>query len=217
MPAKIRLARRGRKKRPFYHIVIADVRAPRDGKFIDSIGSYNPMTKPATIDLDRDKAYEWLMKGAQPTDTVNAILRFKGVLYKKHLQRGVAKGALTQEVADQKLQEWIDAKEAKVEARFEETRKEKEAFLKMVSGAAKPAKMKAAAAEDAAAFRADSEEAPAAEVEAPAVEEAAPVVEAAAEVVEEVAAPAAEVVAEAEAPATPEADAPAADAPAKDA
>ncbi len=210
MPARIRLARRGRRKRPFYHIVVADVRAPRDGKFIDSIGSYNPMTKPATIDIDRDKAYDWLMKGAQPTDTVNAILRFKGVLYKKHLQRGVAKGAMTQEVADQKLQEWIDAKEAKVAARFEETRKEKEDFLKMVSGAAKPAKMKAAAAEDAAAFRADAEDAPAAEDAAPVAEaEAAPeAVEAAAPVVEA----AAEVVAEAEAPAAPEADAPAADA-----
>ena len=210
MPARIRLARRGRRKRPFYHIVVADVRAPRDGKFIDSIGSYNPMTKPATIDIDRDKAYDWLMKGAQPTDTVNAILRFKGVLYKKHLQRGVAKGAMTQEVADQKLQEWIDAKEAKVAARFEETRKEKEEFLKMVSGAAKPAKMKAAAAEDAAAFRADAEDAPAAEDGAPVAEaEAAPeAVEAAAPVVEA----AAEVVAEAEAPAAPEADAPAADA-----
>jgi len=213
MPARIRLARRGRRKRPFYHIVVADIRAPRDGKFIDSIGSYNPMTKPATIDLDRDKAYEWLLKGAQPTDTVNAILRFKGVLYKKHLQRGVSKGAMTQEVADQKLQEWIDAKEAKVAARFEETRKEKEDFLKMVSGAAKPAKMKAAAAEDAAAFRADAEEAPAAEDAAPVVEAAPEAVEAAAPVVE--AAAEAEVVAEAktpEAPAAPEADAPAADA-----
>ncbi len=173
MPAKIRLARRGRRKRPYYHIVIADVRAPRDGKFIEHIGSYNPMTKPATIDLDRDKAYDWLMKGAQPTETVRAILRFKGVLYKKHLQRGVAKGALTQEQADKKLQEWIDAKEAKVAARFEETRKEREDFLKMLSGVAKPPKAKAAAEEDAAPFR---EEGDANASEAPAVEEA-PVVE----------------------------------------
>lgn len=206
MPARIRLARRGRKKRPFYHIVIADVRSPRDGKFIDNIGSYNPMTKPATIELDRDAAYDWLMKGAQPTDTVNAILRFKGVLYKKHLQRGVTKGALTQEAADQKLQEWIDAKEAKVAARFEETKKEKEAFLKMVSGEAKPAKMKAAAAEDAAAFRADGE------AEAPTEETEAVAPEAAAETPAEEAAP----VAEAEAPAE-EAPAAESDAPAEDA
>ena len=108
MAVKIRLARRGRKKNPFYHIVVADARAPRDGKFIEKIGSYNPQTVPATIELDRDKAYDWLGKGAQPTDTVNAILKFKGVLYKKHLNRGVSKGALTQEEADKKLSEWID-------------------------------------------------------------------------------------------------------------
>ncbi|MEO1714380.1 MAG: 30S ribosomal protein S16, partial [Bacteroidota bacterium] len=100
MPVKIRLQRRGRKKAPFYHIVVADSRAPRDGKFIEKVGTYNPLTKPATIDLDRDLAFDWLMKGAQPTDTVRAILRFKGVLYKKHLYRGVKKGALTQEEAE---------------------------------------------------------------------------------------------------------------------
>lgn len=153
MAVKIRLARRGRKKRPYYHIVIADARAPRDGKFIEQIGSYNPMTKPATIELDREKAFDWLTKGAQPTDTARAILRFKGVMYRKHLQRGVTKGALTQEAADAKLAEWIEAKEAKVAARFEETRKEMEEFRKMVSGEAKP-KAKEAADEDAAeAFR----------------------------------------------------------------
>ncbi|MBK8112542.1 MAG: 30S ribosomal protein S16 [Saprospiraceae bacterium] len=82
MAVKIRLARRGRKKNPFYHIVVANSRSPRDGKFIESIGSYNPLTVPATIELDREKAYDWLTKGAQPTDTVAAILRFKGVLLK---------------------------------------------------------------------------------------------------------------------------------------
>ena len=102
----------GRKKSPFYHIVIADSRSPRDGRFIERIGSYNPMTKPATIDLDRDKALEWLNNGAQPTDTVNAILRFKGVLYKKHLLRGVKKGALTIEQAEEKHNVWVDQKEA---------------------------------------------------------------------------------------------------------
>ena len=103
MAVKIRLQRRGRRKAPFYHIVIADARAPRDGRFIEKIGTYNPMTKPATIDLDRDAAFDWLMKGAQPTDTARAILRFKGVLYRKHLQRGVKKGAMTQEQAVTKL------------------------------------------------------------------------------------------------------------------
>ena len=85
MPVKIRLARRGRRKQPYYHIIVADARAPRDGKFIEKIGSYNPMTKPATIELDREKAFEWLNKGAQPTDTARAILRFKGVMYKNCL------------------------------------------------------------------------------------------------------------------------------------
>ncbi|MBK6623318.1 MAG: 30S ribosomal protein S16 [Saprospirales bacterium] len=91
MAVKIRLQRKGRKKTPFYHIVIADARAPRDGRFIEKLGTYNPMTKPATIEIDRDKAYDWLVKGAQPSDTVRAILRFKGVLFRKHLMRGVAK------------------------------------------------------------------------------------------------------------------------------
>ncbi len=134
MSVKIRLARRGRRKRPYYHIVVADARAPRDGRFIESLGSYNPMTSPATIELDVDKAYEWLSNGAQPTHTAKAILRFKGVLYKKHLQRGVAKGALTQEQADQKLKDWIEIKEAKVADRVEISRKEKEDFRKMISG-----------------------------------------------------------------------------------
>ena len=138
MPVKIRLQRRGRKKAPFYHIVIADARAPRDGRFIEKIGTYNPMTKPATIELDRDKAYDWLTKGAQPTDTARAILRFKGVLYRKHLERGVKKGALTAEQAQAKYQEWIDAKDAKIAARFEATAAEKQAWNEKVSGVAPP-------------------------------------------------------------------------------
>ncbi len=109
MATKIRLQRHGRKKAPFYHIVVADVRAPRDGKFIERLGSYNPTTVPAQIILDVDKAVDWLQKGAQPTTTVNAILRYKGVLYKKHLLRGVAKGAFSMEVAEQKFQEWVNA------------------------------------------------------------------------------------------------------------
>lgn len=134
MPVKIRLQRKGRKKAPFYHIVIADSRAPRDGRFIEKIGTYNPMTKPATIELDSERAFSWLESGAQPTDTARAILRFKGVLYRKHLQRGVNKGALTQEQADAKLAKWIEAKESKIAARFEATAAEKEAFRKMLAG-----------------------------------------------------------------------------------
>lgn len=133
----MRLARRGRKKQPFYHIVVADARSPRDGKFIEQLGSYNPMTKPATIDIDRDKALEWLEKGAQPTDTVRAILRFKGVMFKKHLNRGVAKGAMTQESADDLFNQFIDKKEAKVAARFAQTLQEKKDFHKKVSGSVK--------------------------------------------------------------------------------
>lgn len=152
MAVKIRLARRGRKKRPFYHIVIADARAPRDGKFIEQIGSYNPMTKPATIELDREKAYDWLMKGAQPTNTVRAIMRFKGVMYRKHLLRGVAKGALTEEKADQLYQEWIDAHEAKVAQLKEKTAQEIQEFRKIVDGTA-PVKKPKVDEEAAEAFR----------------------------------------------------------------
>lgn len=136
MPVKIRLQRKGRKKRPFYQIVAADSRAPRDGRFIERLGTYNPMTKPATIELDRERAFEWLQKGAQPTDTARAILRFKGVFYKKHLMRGVKKGALTMEEADAKYQQWIEEKEAKVAARFAQTAEEHLAQLSALSGVA---------------------------------------------------------------------------------
>ncbi|RMD73049.1 MAG: 30S ribosomal protein S16 [Bacteroidetes bacterium] len=182
MAVKMRLQRKGRRKRPFYHIVVADSRAPRDGKYIERIGTYNPMTKPATINLDRDKAFEWLMKGAQPTDTVRAILRFKGVLYRKHLMRGVKKGALTLEQAEQMYQEYIQAKDAKIAARFEAAAEERRAWHQAISGEAPaPAKAEEPAAEEAAAeapaeqtaAEAPAEEAPAAEAEAPA-EEAAP-------------------------------------------
>ena len=134
MAVKIRLQRRGRKQRPFYHIVVADARAPRDGRFIEKLGIYNPMTKPATIELDQMAAYDWLTKGAQPTDTARAILRFKGVLYYKHLMRGVKKGALTEEQAMAKWKAWDEDKTSKIRARFEESAKERAAFLAMVSG-----------------------------------------------------------------------------------
>ncbi len=114
MPAKIRLSRHGKKGQAYYHIVVADQRASRDGKFIEKIGSYNPNTNPATIVLDVEKAHTWLKNGAQPTDTMRAILSYKGVLLKDHLERGVKKGALTQEQADAKFNDWTAVKEGKV-------------------------------------------------------------------------------------------------------
>jgi small subunit ribosomal protein S16 len=138
MAVKIRLQRKGRKQAPFYHIVIADARSPRDGKFIERIGSYNPMTSPATIELDNEKALQWLGNGAQPTDTVNAILRFKGVLFRKHLLIGVAKGAKTQEAADTEWAAWDKTKTAKIDARIAESAQKKADFHAMVSGIAKP-------------------------------------------------------------------------------
>lgn len=119
MAVKIRLARRGRKKRAMYDVVIADARAPRDGRFIEKIGTYNPNVDPAAINIDNEKAFDWVMKGAQPTDTVKAMLSYRGVMYRKHLQIGVIKGALTQEQADAKLAEWVDAKEAKISGKVE--------------------------------------------------------------------------------------------------
>ncbi|RLD60476.1 MAG: 30S ribosomal protein S16 [Bacteroidetes bacterium] len=114
MPTKIRLQRKGKKGQPFYHIVIADGRAPRDGKYIERIGSYNPITKPASIDLQFDRALYWLQVGAQPTDTVRTILSYKGVMYKNHLIKGIKKGALTQEQVDVKFDAWLKEKEDKV-------------------------------------------------------------------------------------------------------
>jgi small subunit ribosomal protein S16 len=117
MPVKIRLQRHGKKGRPFYHIVASDSRAARDGKFIERLGSYNPNTNPATIEIDREKSITWLKNGAQPTDTARAILSYKGVLYMYHLNKGVAKGALTQEDADKKFEAWLSEKESKVQAK----------------------------------------------------------------------------------------------------
>ncbi len=114
MPVKIRLQRHGRKGVPFYHIVVADARAPRDGKYIEKLGVYNPLTSPATIDLDVDKTVDWLKNGAQPTDTTRAILSFKGVMYKKHLDTGMLKGAITSEVAEEKFSAWKEEKESKI-------------------------------------------------------------------------------------------------------
>lgn len=146
MAVKIRLQRHGRKKAPFYHIVIADSRAPRDGRFIEKIGTYNPMTVPATIDIDREKAYEWLTKGAQPTDTARAILRFKGILFRKHLERGVKKGALTAEQAASKYEAFVTEKEVKISNRVAESQTKRAEFNQHVFGTPKPKKVAAPAA-----------------------------------------------------------------------
>ncbi len=130
MPVKIRLTRRGRKKAPFYHIVVADSRAPRDGRFIESIGKYDPITNPATIELDFDRALDWLQKGAQPTDTCRAILSYKGVMMKKHLLEGVKKGALTEEQAEEKFQSWLNEKESKIQAKRDMLKKGTDAEAK---------------------------------------------------------------------------------------
>jgi small subunit ribosomal protein S16 len=137
MSVRIRLQRHGRKQNPLYHIVIADARAPRDGSFIERIGLYNPMTRPATIEIDRMKAYEWMTNGAQPTETVRAILRFKGVLFYKHLQRGVAKGAFSLEEAEIKFRAWVDEKETKIQARVKATADERKERASQISGSVK--------------------------------------------------------------------------------
>ncbi|MCC6251121.1 MAG: 30S ribosomal protein S16 [Bacteroidia bacterium] len=126
MPVKIRLQRHGKKASAFYHIVIADGRAPRDGRFIEKLGTYNPNTNPATIDLNFDGAIQWLRNGAQPTDTCRAILSYKGVLYKHHLNKGVLKGALTQEAADAKFEKWLNEKTSKIEAKKSSIKNTKE-------------------------------------------------------------------------------------------
>jgi small subunit ribosomal protein S16 len=181
MPVRIRLQRFGKKGRPFYHIVIADGRAPRDGKFIEKIGTYNPISQPAEINLDIDKAVQWINNGAQPSDTVNAILSYKGVLYKNHLLKGVAKGALTLEQAEAKFETWAAAKEASIQSKIsdkhlhnkERIKKRKaEEVLKNEAKAAEVAKKRELALEEAR------------KANAPAVVEEAPVEEVVAEVEE---------------------------------
>lgn len=127
MPVKMRLQRHGSKKRPFYFIVVADARAPRDGKFIQKIGTYNPLTVPATVQLDRQKALDWLQQGAQPTDTVRRILSYKGVLYLKHLLRGVGLGLFDETTAMEKFQVWHADHEQQVRKRAEENRRKQRA------------------------------------------------------------------------------------------
>jgi len=139
MAVKIRLARHGKKNHAYFHIVVADSRAPRDGRLIETLGTYNPNTDPATINLDQERALYWITTGAQPTLTARRLLSYKGVLLKKHLQEGIAKGALTQEQADAKWEAWMQEKEAKVAAKKglleqetrEETKKRLEAEAKV--------------------------------------------------------------------------------------
>ena len=208
MSVKIRLQRHGKKGKPFYWVVAADARSKRDGKFLEKIGTYNPNTNPATIDLNLESAVQWLHNGAQPTDTARAILSYKGALLKHHLDGGVRKGALTQEQADAKLAAWLDEKANKVDA--------KKAGLSKADEAAKAKALKAEKEANAKRIAAQAEAAKVeevAEVEAPEVEAVAEV-EAPEEVVETVveetpaveavteeAAPEVEAVAEVEAPA----------------
>jgi small subunit ribosomal protein S16 len=188
MATKIRLQRGGRKARPIYSIVVADARAKRDGRFIEKLGTYNPNTNPATIDLNFDSALSWVMKGAQPTDTARAILSYRGVMMKKHLLEGVRKGALTEEQAEAKFEAWTNEKESKIQNKVESLASA-DAKAKSDRLAAESEANKARAAAIAAA-NAPVEEAPAEEVEA--TEETAEAEEATEE------APAEEVVAEAE-------------------
>jgi len=125
MATKIRLQRFGKKGKPFFHVVVADSRSPRDGKFIERLGSYNPNTNPATIEINFEKSLDWVNKGAQPTDTCRAILSYKGVLYKKHLEGGVKKGALTAEQAEAKFAEWLGAKGEQIEGKKDNLTKSK--------------------------------------------------------------------------------------------
>ena len=205
MSVKIRLARKGRKKQAYYHVVVADSRSPRDGRFIEKIGIYNPITDPATIDINFEKALGWLQKGAQPTDTCRAILKYKGVMMKKHLIEGVKKGAFDEAEADRRFNEWLKGKEETIELKKsgleklgEDVRKkrlEAEKAIKEARAAEYAKKVAALAAEAEAAAKAAA---------APAAEET--VAEAAAEVAEEtVAEVAEEAVAEAPAEETAEA------------
>ena len=177
MATKIRLQRFGKKSKPFYHVVVADSRAPRDGKFIERLGSYNPNTNPATIDINFEKTLDWVNKGAEPTDTCRAILSYKGVMYKKHLEGGIKKGALTQEQADKKFAEWLEAKTQKVEGK-KDTLSATKADTRKAALAAEAKKKEDKAAVIAAKNTPPAEEAPVAEEEV--VEEevaAAPVAE----------------------------------------
>jgi len=184
MATKIRLQRHGRKGYAYYHIVVADSRAPRDGRFIERVGSYNPNTNPATVDLNFDRALYWVLTGAQPTDTTRNLLSDKGVYMKKHLLGGVRKGAFTEEVAEQKFNAWLTEKE-----RQDETAKTKLSSSKQAADKARADAEKAANKAKAEAVAKKKAEAVAAKIEAEAAPEEVP---AETETVEETPAPAAE-------------------------
>ena len=181
MPVKIRLQRHGKKGKPFYWVVAADARAKRDGRYLEKIGTYNPNTNPATIDINEENAVNWLEKGAQPTDTARTLMSYKGIMLKHHLNGGVRKGALTQEEADKKLVFWLKEKDAKILAKKEGLTKEEVDSKAKRLAAEKAVSNKRLA--DAAAAEAEAtlaEEKAAAEEAAP-IEETAPVEEAAPE------------------------------------
>lgn len=169
MPVKIRLSRQGKKGYPFYHIVVADSRAPRDGRYIERLGIYNPNTNPATVEFDFNSALDWLQKGAQPTDTCRSILSQKGVLMKKHLMEGVTKGAFSAEMAEQKFESWIKEKTVKTESQKTQVSQSKEADRKQrleAEAKVKEARSQAIAKKLQAEQKAAEPQAPAAESEA---------------------------------------------------
>lgn len=178
MATKIRLQRHGKKAAAFYHIVIADARAPRDGKFIEKIGTYNPNTNPATIDMQFERALHWLSTGAEPTNTMRAILSYKGVLYKNHLNKGVAKGALTQDVADKKFAAWENDKTSKITGKAESiVTAKKSAYEKMLADEKAKNEAKAASIVAKSTPPVVEEAAPAVEETPTATEESAPAAE----------------------------------------
>jgi small subunit ribosomal protein S16 len=198
MPVKIRLSRQGRKAKPIYHIVVADSRAPRDGRFITRLGIYNPNTNPATIDLDFDKTLDWLVKGAQPTDTCRSILSKRGVLMKKHLLDGVRKGAFSEDEANIRFDAWSKDKEQKLQGEISQisTEKEKAEKEKMEreakiseERAAELAKKKIAAETHAKTEEAVAEEQPSEETSTEVIAEEAVTEEPSAEVIADVVTP----------------------------
>ncbi|SHI65294.1 30S ribosomal protein S16 [Pseudozobellia thermophila] len=167
MPVKIRLQRHGKKGKPFYWVVAADSRAKRDGKFLEKLGTYNPNTNPATIEINVDNSVKWLQNGAQPTDTARAILSYKGVLLKHHLLVGQRKGALTEEQVEEKFKAWLEEKESKINAKVSGLDQEKEKAKAEILKAEKEINEKRAqAAAEAEAPEAEEAEAPEAEGEA---------------------------------------------------
>jgi small subunit ribosomal protein S16 len=182
MAVKIRLQRHGKKNFAFFHIVVADSRAPRDGRFIEEIGVYNPNTNPATITLNAERALAWLNVGAQPTLVTRRILSYEGVLLRKHLQGGVEKGALTQEQADAKFAAWKAQRDEKINAKVSGLKNE--AIAKAKEAKAAEAKVNEARIEMLAKRKAEAEEAArkaAEEAAAEATAEEAPAAEEAAE------------------------------------